>query len=178
MSLKIRPEWDLDDPADIKVNRDGSVTFKGPVGDVFLPQDYFSMLKISDGIGIDIDDKNAWFLGDFQNGFVILNYYGASRINNVMHGTWGYFDNDEHGKPLLPEGFIRIGISAPHHLDMTKGEFDVLLCCLKDHHDYGKVFVWPRSDDPWMEGTNTIGLGFVADSFTEFMNNLTAQENL
>ena len=134
MKIKIRPEWDLDDPADIKMNRDGSITFEGPVGDVFLPQDYLEVLKIS---GLD------------------------------------------HEQPLVPKGYnLYIGKSFPHHLDRTKGEFDVLLCCLKDHHDYGKVFVWPRSDDPWMEGTNTIGLGFVADNFSEFINNLTARENL
>ncbi len=178
MELKIRPEWNLDDPASIDINTDGSVTFKGPVGDVFVPDEFLSFLRVSNGLGIDYDDPNAWFLAYFPNGPVILNAYGVNNVRSIMLGTWGYFDNEDHGRPLLPEGYIQLGRAAPGQTDGTKGEFDVLLCCLVEHHDYGKVFAWPQSHDPWMEGENTIGLGFVANSFTEFMNNLTARENL
>lgn len=54
----------------------------------------------------------------------------------------------------------------------------MLICVEEGSRDYGKVYAWKSSQDPWMEGDNTIGLGFVANSFTEFMNNLTARENL
>lgn len=178
MEVKLRSQWELNDPARILFNSDGSVKFKGPVGDLFLPDDYLALLKITDGLGIDYDDEDAWFVARFPNGPVILNAYGVKNLRGLMLSTWRYFDNEDHGRPLVPDGFISIGTAAPAPSDIAKGEFDVLLCCLRGHGDYGKVYAWPQSEDPWMEGENTSGLGFVANSFTEFMNNLTDRKNL
>ena len=176
MAVRINPAWDLNDPGKINVNADGTVTFKGPVGDVLLPNAYTELLLASDGLGTK--DTNAWFVALFPAGAVILELEWLGGLSNAMSVTWGYADALDHDLPLLPEGYIFIGRAAPHFEDATKGEFDVLLCCLPDHQDYGKVFVWPRSPDPWMEGENTHGLGLVADTFSNFMNNLSPRAEL
>lgn len=67
------------------------------------------------------------------------------------------------------------------HIGTAEGDKEytsVLLSVRKREPDYGKVFTWMETQDPWMEGDNTQGLGFVADSFTDFMNNLTDRKNL
>ena len=176
MSVTINPVWDLNDPGHVPVNPDGTVTFKGPVGDVALPGDYVELLQKTDGLGTK--DKQAWFVAHFAKGAVILELEWLGELANAMSVTWGYFDALDHDLPLVPEGYIFIGRAFPHYEDATKGDFDVLLCCLPDHHDRGKVFAWPRSADPWMEGDNRHGLGFVADSFSDFMNTLAAREDL
>ena len=44
--------------------------------------------------------------------------------------------------------------------------------------DFGKVYNWARAGDPWGEGDNTEGLGFVTNSFTELMNNLSEEKGI
>ncbi len=125
MSIKMNPAWNTHDPAKINFNGDGSLKFSGPVGDVFLPDDYLALLKIADGLRIDYDDKDAWFVARFPNGPVILNAYGVKNLRGLMLSTWRYFDNEDHGRPLVPDGFISIGTAAPAPSELAKGEFDV-----------------------------------------------------
>ncbi|KGJ01597.1 hypothetical protein SAMN04487972_1632 [Paracoccus halophilus] len=74
---------------------------------------------------------------------------------------------------MVPDGFINIG-----HAEPGPDGIYVLLNVDANSQDYGKVYAWINANDPWMIGDNTRGLGFVADSFTEFMNNLTDRKNL
>ncbi|SFA52378.1 hypothetical protein SAMN04487972_109104 [Paracoccus halophilus] len=90
-----------------------------------------------------------------------------------MLGTWGFQESLYHDGYMVPKGYVDIGTA-----EGDKEYTSVLLSVRKGESDFGKVFTWMESHDPWMEGENTQGLGFVADSFTEFMNNLTDRQNL
>ncbi|KGJ01598.1 hypothetical protein SAMN04487972_1633 [Paracoccus halophilus] len=87
--------------------------------------------------------------------------------------TWDYYIYPEPEKHKLPLGFMGIGYAEP-----APNGVDVVLNVDTSSLDYGKVYAWVRTNDPWMTGNNKRGLGFVADSFTEFMNNLTDKKNL
>jgi hypothetical protein len=56
--------------------------------------------------------------------------------------------------------------------------FDVLLGADPKSPDFGKVFVWEERKSPWMEGTNTRGLGLAGETFTDFINGLSARHEL
>ena len=55
---------------------------------------------------------------------------------------------------------------------------DFVLNVDQESPDFGKVYNWTRAGDAWEEGDNTEGLGFVANSFTELMNNLSEETDI
>lgn len=171
MDVNWRPEWEREDPADMSVNRDGSITFAGPVGKVFLPDEYKEFMMYTDGVGTK--DTGTWFLTRYNDGVRILELEYLSDFFSVNNRTWGYRENLYHDGYTVPEGYIHIGTA-----EGDKEYTSVLLSVRKGEPDYGKVFTWMETQDPWMEGDNTQGLGFVANRFTEFMNNLTDRKNL
>jgi len=164
--------WEKDDPAELTLNTDGSVTFSGPTGPVFLPDDYQAFLLTSDGIGAK-DYDARWFVTTYPDGIKILELEYLSGFSSVQNLTWGFQENVYHDGYTVPKGYIHIG-TAEGDANYTS----VLLSVRKGEPDYGKVFTWMQTQDPWMEGDNTIGLGFVADSFTTFMNNLAPRDSL
>ncbi|MBK4218243.1 SMI1/KNR4 family protein [Paracoccus caeni] len=168
--IKWNPAWQLDPPAQIDINPDGTVTFEGPVGNVLLPKEYLDFLLISDGAALR--DRGSWFLARFQNGLLVGEIEWLGGIDTVMGTTWNLYVYPDPEKNKVPDGFINVGF-APGQEDM-----DILLNVNRSSSDFGKVYAWINADDPWMIGDNTRGLGFVANSFNEFMNNLTDRKNL
>lgn len=171
MSVIWKSEWEKEEPASIDFNADGSITFSGNVGDIFLPDDYKDFLLYSDGVGTK--DTGTWFLSKYDDGIRILELEYLSEFFSVDNRTWSFRQNLYHDGYTVPKGYIHIG-TAEGDREYTS----VLLSVRKGEADYGKIFTWMQTQDPWMEGENTQGLGFVADSFTEFMNNLTDRKNL
>lgn len=170
VGINWNPAWQLEPPARIDFNHDGSVAFKGPVGNVLLPEEYKNFLLKSDGAALR--DRGSWFLAHFPAGVSIeeVEWLGGLESNKNM--TWGFYPYPQAEKNFLPPGFIGIGY-APGHQDNY-----ILLATDPKSQDFGKVFIWARANDPWVTGDNTRGLGYVADNFAEFMNNLTEKKNL
>ena len=162
MTININPKWQLDIPGEFTISKDGRVQFREPLGAVLLPRDYLDFMKMSDGAVLRYRD--AWFIARFPQGIKIVEIDYLSEMENVIGHSYV-------ARMSMPNGFISIGASELE-------EMDILIGVEEGSCDYGKIYAWKSSVDPWMEGNNTIGLGFVADSFTEFMNNLTARENL
>ncbi|MBT0957823.1 SMI1/KNR4 family protein [Alphaproteobacteria bacterium KMM 3653] len=167
--LKWRPEWQRKEPASIPFNADGSVTFKGPVGDVVLPKEYSDFLQISEGAALR--DRGSWFAGRFDEGVALFEIEWLGTLRNAMMQTWGYYEVPEQEQHLLPPTYVFIGYAEP-------GPSDVVINVAQGDPDYGKVFVWTPVREPWMTGQNTRGLGLVADSFNDFMNGLAAKDEL
>jgi hypothetical protein len=82
-----------------------------------------------------------------------------------------YNSDPDPADRCLPPIFVSIGYAEP-------GPMDVVMNVEQGDPDFGKVYVWFPSHDPWMTGTNTRELGFVANSFADFMNNLARREAL
>lgn len=170
MSITINPKWQLEVPGDFSVTRDGKVDYGGDLGLVAVPKDYIEFMQSSDGAVLR--DRDGWFVAQFPAGSVVAEVdsifemenavFASKTVNKTFAGASG---------PALPPTYISIG-------DCELERMDVLICVQDGSNDYGKVYVWHNTTDPWMEGNNTKGLGYVADSFTDFMNNLTARENL
>ncbi|MGL5011980.1 MAG: hypothetical protein ACRC6I_19085 [Paracoccaceae bacterium] len=91
----------------------------------------------------------------------------------MMLSTWGYQENVYHDGYTVPKGYVHIG-----QCEGDANYTDLQLCCIPGHPDYGKVFTWVNTQDPWMTGDNTRGLGFAANSLTQLLNNLTQREVL
>lgn len=167
------PKWQLNAPGTFKFNADGSVTFRGPVvGDVFLPDDYVAFMQKSAGAALR--DRGSWFMARFDEGVVLLQIEWLGDVRSLMLGTWAFYETPEPETHKLPQKYVSIGYADP----VNPNGADVVMNVVKDDPDFGKIYVWVKANDPWMTGDNTRGLGFVANSFTEFMNGLTEQEDL
>jgi hypothetical protein len=164
--LIYRPQWQLNQPAQLELNSDGSFPIGEPVGNVFLPPDYVSFMRHSEGAALR--DKGSWFLGRFNEGVMLFEIEWLGRLRNLMLATRSYRRHER-----LPAFYVFIGYAEP-----GPGGSDVVMNVQPGDPDYGKVFVWIKANDPWMTGDNTRGLGFVANSFNDFMNNLAPKERL
>jgi hypothetical protein len=161
-----RKEWQLNPPADLPFNPDGTVAFGEPVGNLRLPADYIGFMSISEGAALR--DKGSWFLGRFSDGLALFEIEWLGGVRNLILTTNSY---RRHGR--VSPNHVFIGYAEP-----GPDGSDVVLNAAVGDPDYGKVFVWIRANDPWMTGDNTRGLGFVANSFNDFMNNLAPKEAL
>jgi hypothetical protein len=171
MTLEIRPHWSVDPPTDFTLNPDGTLTFQGPIGDILLPPDYLEFLRFCDGMGVRGDD--SWFISGYDAGPKILQLEYLCSLFSVMNGTWRYRDNLYHKEIVAPPGYVCIG-----QCEGDGNYTDLQLCVIPGHPDYGKVFTWMQSQDPWMTGENTQGLGYAGTDFTSFMNGLTFKDRL
>jgi hypothetical protein len=171
MTLTLRPHWRIKPPAPFTLNPDSTLKFSGPIGNVLLPQDYLAFLRNSDGLALRSDD--SWFITRYDTGPKILQLEHLSALSSVMNMTWGYQDNVYHDGYTVPKGYVRIG-----QCEGDAAYTDLQLCCIPGHSDYGRVFTWMNTQDPWMTGDNMRGLGLAANSFTELMNNLTFKDRL
>jgi hypothetical protein len=164
-----RKEWQLDHPIEIPVNADGSVAFGDPVGDLFLPSDYLGFMQVSDGAALR--DRGSWFFAQFLDRRLKCQVEWLGGWRNLRLGTRSfYFGTDPEF--LLPKTYANIGYAEPALHQNEQSPFEVVMSITSLSLDYGKVYIWSPSHDPWMTGTNTRGLGFVADSFAAFMNGL------
>lgn len=170
MAIRINPKWQLDIPGEFPVLPDNRVAFGGVLGDVTLPKDYLDFMRLSDGAALRYRD--AWFLARFAKGTVMAEIDYLAEMDNVIHRS-NRLNTVFAGQvlPMLPPGHITIG-------GCEEAMLEVLLNVHPGHPDFGKVYVWRQSQDGWMSGDNLQGLGFVADSFSDFMNALTARETL
>jgi hypothetical protein len=153
------------------LNADGTLTFSGPTGNVLLPPDYLAFMQLTDGAWTKGPD--AWFITRYDSGVKILELEGVHGWRSVMLGTWGYQENLYHNEFTVPQGYVSIG-----QCEGDAAYTDLQLCCIPGHPDYGRVFTWMNTQDPWMTGDNMRGLGLAANSFTELMNNLTFKDQL
>ncbi len=170
MSIIINPKWQLEVPGEFAVTSDGKIDYGGDLGLVAVPKDYVEFMQSSDGAVLR--NRDAWFIATFPAGPVVAEVDSILEIENAIFSskTRNKTFAEETG-PNLPPTYICIGACEVVRMD-------VLICVVEGSADYGKIYVWHNSNDAWMEGGNTKGLGYVADNFTDFMNNLTARENL
>jgi len=171
------PLWQLSAPDPFDLNANGSTTFKGPVGDVFLPEDYLLFMQTAGGAALR--DRGSWFLAKFLDEQLVCEIEWLGNTSSVMFATWDFYTEPE--KNLLPQQFISIGYAEvkQHKSEKYKANdgCNVVMCADTDSADYGKVFIWIKpaqsleNVDAWMKGNNSLGIGYVADSFNDFMNN-------
>lgn len=157
------PKWQLSPPKTIELKNDGSITFKGPIGDVYLPEDYLNFIRESDGAALR--DKDSFFEATFDDGASIFEIEWLGKLNTVMFQTWDFYEHSDPQTHKLPRHYISIGYAEPN-------ASRVVLCADRASADYGKISVWVPANDVWMVGDNTRGLGYVAESFNQFMNSL------
>lgn len=69
-------------------------------------------------------------------------------------------DSDDETRPMIPPGFLPIGSDSGHARLLQ----DIAA-------NPGQVWFWPQSDWRWGSEDN-VALGFVADNFATFINNL------
>ncbi len=164
-----RKEWQLYPPGVIPFNADGSVPFGDPLGGLFLPADYLGFMQRSEGAALR--DRGSWFLARFQDGTLPCEIEWLGDMRNLRLGTISCYRDPDMAQHCLPPTYVYIGYAEP-------GPYDVVMNALRGDPDYGKVYVWHHAHDPWMTGSNTRGLGLVADSFTAFMNGLASKDKL
>lgn len=163
------PHWQLSQPSIIELNNDGSIAFKGPIGDVFLPEDYLTFIKRSDGAALR--DKGSFFVAEFYDGLSIFEIEWLGKLNTVMFQTWDFYEQAAAETHKLPRHYVSIGYAEPR-------ASRIVICADRESVDYGRVSIWIPANDAWMIGDNTRGLGFVAESFNEFMNKLKTSEDI
>ncbi|MEJ6405057.1 SMI1/KNR4 family protein [Yoonia sp. 2307UL14-13] len=169
MEIRINPKWQTDIPGEFHVLPGGKIDFKKEAGIVTLPKDYLEFMLFSDGLGTR--QRDGWFISQFTEGPVILPLEYLSEMENVIRGTnFRMATFIDRSGPAIPPGFIVIGA--------TENDFKVLLGVDENNADFGKVYAWPDSMDAWMQGNNTKGLGLAGNTFTEFMNSLSARDEL
>ncbi|MFM2390219.1 MAG: hypothetical protein RLZZ437_1774 [Pseudomonadota bacterium] len=164
-----RPEWQLRPPEDLPFNPDGSLAFGEPVGNLTLPSDYLGFKRRAGAAALR--DRGSWFLARFDDGTLLCEIAWLGSWRSVRLGTLNYNSDPDPADRCLPPIFVSIGYAEP-------GPMDVVMNVEQGDPDFGKVYVWFPSHDPWMTGTNTRELGFVANSFADFMNNLARREAL
>ncbi len=161
--------WQKDTPIDPKVLSVGPIDFGGAIGSVVLPTDYLEFMRESDGL--TIRDEERYFIGHCSSGSEVFRYEYGWSFSDVIHLSSSFYESMFHNEAELPKGYIGIA-----QADGDESTVQVLICVSKSSKDYGKVYCWELCHDPWMTGGNTIGLGFVANSFTDFMNSLTTHD--
>ena len=170
MTIEIDPRWSLADPTDqLPLTEKGAFAFGGKVGDLYLPNDYLAFLKRYDGGALR--RGRSWFVAQFQDGGRKMQIDWLGNAISIRNGTQASFAPDGSGQNFLPPGFVRIG------LDELNGA-DILIKANPSASDHGHVFTWFYTEDEWMSGENTHGLGFIAPSFTAFMNGLRDENEL
>jgi len=135
-----------------------------------LPVDLKTFLKqyggVSTGVGY-LDDPVAFFVVRVQMGTSVSEYsagfsYFTSheemvRSYTILTGDSPHFD----AGPRIPE--LMLPINNPSDNDM-------LLLDLSDKN-YGKIWYWKAIEETWGSEDNNM-LGYVAKSFTDFINSL------
>ena len=175
-SLIWNPLWQLSVPDPFDLNANGSTTFKGAVGDVFLPEDYLSFMQIAGGAALR--DRGSWFIAKFLDERLTCEIEWLGNTSSVMFSTWDFYTEPE--RDLLPQQFVSIGYAEVRQPCSEKFEANhgcnVVIQVDRNSLDYGKVYLWIKPSksfeniDTWMKGNNNIGLGYIAESFNDFMN--------
>ena len=91
-----------------------------------------------------------------------------SNVESMITGSMLSFAPGGLGRNYLPPNLVNIGFDAITADVAT----DIWLKADPSAPDHGHVFVWFYVGEEWMTGENTEGLGYVAPSFTAFMNGL------
>ncbi len=167
MELKVRDTWRFEPPEPIPFNADGSVSFGGRVGDVVLPEDYVALMARRGPVTFEGEDNACIAVYEDSNDVVVVEY--LLDLSSVSLQSRMLYESAFHDSVLVPPGFIVI----------ASGEIeDIVMNVDPNGPDFGRVYARERAQDPWGEGDNTRGLGLIADSFTEFMNELTQEDAL
>jgi hypothetical protein len=84
--------------------------------------------------------------------------HDPNSLDRVMGSIW--LDDAANGYPMLPNNMVPIGGTA--------GQDMILMEMTPDN---GRIWYWEFSNDAWGTGSNR-RLNFVANTFTDFINNL------
>lgn len=166
MSIDIDPLWSLRPSEPLPLDENGAIDFRGRTGPVALPPDYLAFKRQSSGGALR--RGRSWFTAQFQDGPRLMQIDWLSLLDGTIASTLGYTGWPDPAENQLVPGFAAIGFDEFNYADIMIGIDPAT-------PDYGKIFAWFDSQDPWMKGGNTLGIGYVADSFTAFMNGLKRQ---
>jgi len=136
-----------------------------------LPEDYKAFVSKmgpvsfgEDGVTFDVEwrrvDKKAMALGedeDFEDDFMLLVLSDVDDVRehiDWLHAISGNYD------PMVPRDFFPFSTGASREY--------FLMSLAKE--DYGAVYLYFPSDDPWGTSENNY-LGYIASSFTDFIEN-------
>lgn len=164
-TIDFRESWRIDDAEKaFEFQKDGSIFVNDRVGYLFLPKDYQEFIAEYPG-GITPTEEDNFIVAQFKEESIEVQVdYLISLESLISDYSFGYESIYADGsKSKLP----------PLHIIIASGSIDdFVLNVDKKSPDFGKVYNWTRSGDPWGTGDNTEGLGWVANSFTDFLNNL------
>jgi len=163
-----RGSWRVSDAKPLpEFQGDGSIAVNDQVGPLYLPQDYKKFItKYSGGVTPTEDDN--FIVAQFEDESIEVQLdYLISLEDLISDYSFNYesiYEGESSSK--LPQ----------RHVIIASGSIDdFVLNVDRKSANFGKVYNWTRAGDPWGLGDNTEGLGWVADSFTDLMNNLTEE---
>ncbi|MEP6501815.1 MAG: SMI1/KNR4 family protein [Betaproteobacteria bacterium] len=134
-----------------------------------LPADYVDFVTRYGFVVFGRDDERRWQFSYLierggrkqtrQRGISYL--FTPQKMLTIHRYMISLEDPDDETRPMIPPGFLPIGSDSGHArllLDIAANP--------------GQVWFWPQSD--WRWGTeDNLALGFVADNFADFINNLS-----
>ncbi len=167
MDIILRDTWRTGSADLIEFNEDGTLPFSLISADVYLPEDFKTFITEVGTITCLAEDN--FCLTHYQGSveIVMLQYLMKMSSINILSGDLA--SSLYHGKPKMLPNYIPFGAGLCEYF---------LLNVDRLSPDFGKVFTSIHTQDPWGKGDNVKGLGWVADSFNEFMNNLQEEEAL
>jgi SMI1-KNR4 cell-wall len=129
-----------------------------------LPPDFLKFLADYGFVLWEYTVPNAFFYSKEELGQRIvaeaaMTYlHDVNSLGRVLEHVW--MDDAANGYPMIPTHVLPIG---------GTGGQDMILMEMEPKN--GRIWYWPFSNDAWGTPGNRT-LGFVADSFTDFINNL------
>jgi hypothetical protein len=140
---------------------------EGALG-IQLPRDYVDFVTHYGFVVFGRDDERRWQFSYVieRGGQKVTRQRGISYLftPEKMLTIYRYMisseDPDDETRPMIPAGYLTIGSDSGH-----------ARLLLDTSVNPGQILFWPQSD--WRWGTeDNISLGFVADSFEDFINGL------
>lgn len=167
--IVFRESWRVNDSeVTPRFDADGCVFVNETAGTLCLPDDYREFITHHPG-GITPTEEDNFIYASFDDEKFEVQLEYLMRWESVLNSYSDKYDSiyaDEFAS-RLPE----------NHLIIASGLIDdFVLSVDKESPHFGKVYNWTRAGDPWGQGDNTEGFGWVADSFTGLMNNLTKEQ--
>ncbi len=169
--IKFRDSWKVDNadnPPKFQ-EEDSGIFINNQMELLYLPADYKAFMAMYPG-GITPMANDNFILAQFKNeSFEVQLEYLYSLEDVISDYSSGYNSTFVDGsKSKLP---------AQHAIIASGLMDDFILNVDPESNKYGHVYNWTRSGDPWGTGDNTEGLGWVADSFSDLMNQLSEESD-
>ena len=129
-----------------------------------LPQDFLRFLAnygfvlweytVPDTFDYVLDEQGQRIVAEASISYL----HDANSLGRVLENVW--MDDAANGYPMIPQNVLPIGGTAGQDMILMEMEME-----------NGRIWYWPFTNEAWGTPGNRT-LGFVANSFTDFINNL------